>query len=98
MKYIKYIYIPVAIATLSVAVIKYSNNSVSHRLFSNIASITSTETAYIQYCRCHNDGGCYGGNMISFRPLCGTYNEEVIGPDDPINNLNCNAYDKKCKE
>lgn len=71
----------------------YKNNILSNcALFSNVEAITTTETGYLQYCRCHNDGVCYGGNQISFRPLCGTYNVEIVGPNDPINPQRCAKF------
>ena len=32
-----------------------------------------SDETYVQHCRCHDDGECYGGNAISFRPSCGSY-------------------------
>ncbi|GAA3560964.1 hypothetical protein [Snuella lapsa] len=46
----------------------------------DIASLISLNVANAEeyssttlYCRCHSDGICYGGNMISFRPKCGEF-------------------------
>lgn len=48
------------------------------------------EQTYTQYCRCHDDGRCYGGNAISFRLLC-AYGEVPDGsiPDCHVGDFVC---------
>ena len=94
MRYFKYISFIIGMVYLSIVVFAHHNNRIMRNgeLFSNVEAITTTETVYLQYCRCHNDGVCYGGNQISFRPLCGTYNVEIVGPDDPINPQICAKF------
>ena len=38
----------------------------------NVEALTQDEggTSGWLHCRCHNDGHCYAGNQISFRPAC----------------------------
>lgn len=40
----------------------------------------------VLHCRCHNDGNCYGGNAISFRPECA----ELPGNGD------CSQFNNNC--
>jgi len=44
-------------------------------------------------CRCHSDGECYWGNIISFRPLCATLPLDPEGyEEDP-----CHAFAFNCQ-
>lgn len=42
------------------------------------------------HCRCHSDGNCYGGNQISFRPLC------AYGVMESGTAIDCTLYNASC--
>ena len=41
-------------------------------MLANVEALTDGESGVgsVVICRCHDDKRCYGGNNISFRPLC----------------------------
>ena len=47
-----------------------------------------------RYCRCHRKDGCFGGNVISLRPLC--HKEQVYNPDGTLNDFSCTDYHTEC--
>lgn len=54
----------------------------------NVEALTQDEggTSGWLHCRCHNDGHCYAGNQISFRPAC----IKLYGSTD------CDVYRANC--
>lgn len=38
---------------------------------------TVTDIFETNYCRCHGDGQCYNGNLVSFRRRCGSFSKDV---------------------
>lgn len=58
----------------------------------NIEVLAQNEGAeFVLICRCHNDGECYRGNGISFRPSCA----KVI-VNDPYVDIDCSAASGNC--
>lgn len=56
----------------------------------NIEALADDESGGIQFrCRCHGSS-CYGGNAISFRPLCFSETIHIGGTAD------CTYYDSEC--
>ena len=86
----------VCVSTI-VAIVKYEPYITF--IGNNVETITSSEMpTFLNYCRCHNDGGCYGGNEISFRPICATFIVEVVNPGGSIAFYNCRDYDYNCEK
>lgn len=93
----KYIFIiGIVIISLSVGFWGYclqsnNENSLMSVISVDIEAIAQDESGGIEFrCRCHNDNACYGGNAISFRPLCykGTIHTDGV--------VQCHYYDSQC--
>lgn len=72
----------------------YYNNQ-KDVLPANVESLTMGELEYyyVYHCRCRNDGACYDGAAISFRPSCAK-----IVSENPIDYLDCSAAEGNCKQ
>ncbi len=60
-------------------------------MLANIEALSQNESYYaVYYCRCHNDGICYSGYIISVRPSCAKMiNESGLNIDCSGANGNC---------
>ena len=90
MKKVVCIIAALVISATSIFVMTLRNNHKENMISNNALAVVESNGYYIYYCRCHNDGTCQLGSMISFRPSCG----KVVS-SEPIE-VNCSDSAVNC--
>lgn len=79
----------VLLAASVLAVLSFSNRKEYVRSQEALA-VFEYNGVYYYYCRCHDDGSCQSGAMISLRPSCGK-----VASDKPIE-FDCGEWAVNC--